>query len=302
MSAIIPLPTSWLNPQSSTDEWTRAFVLWLSAFQSQNTRETYMRAWRQFDECTGGLHPGMVGNEHIRGWMIWLKQRQSAESANLKLSALSSFYRYVNQHYAYLRDDNPCEDIPHEPIQPYGKATILADENDRVLLNSIDQGTPAGLRDYVIILLFLTTAVRLDAIVSASVKSIKRQGDAVFFKYTNKGGQEVTKRLMGHTADTLARYMDMAKPKGSLFRLSRRQIQEMVKRRCDAVFGKGHGITPHALRHTAAVQVIKDGGSVLEVSGLLEHQSVRVTAVYIQHIDTASKDSASDRLDKRYAK
>lgn len=280
------------------DEWQRAFILWLQEFKSQNTREAYHLAWNQFTEWTNNLHPGAVESENIRAWKIHLQKDYSPAAVNLKLSAISSFYKYININNTSLRDDNPSENVRQLRVNPYGKATLLVDDQDIQLLYSIDRSALAGKRDYAIILMFLTTGVRLAAIANATLSDLRRQGAIMFFHYVSKGNKEYEKRLPANTIKALQDYLGERK-EGSLFGMERWDIQYMIEKRCNIVFGKGHGITVHSLRHTAANNAAKNG-SVQDVRALLDHESTRVTAVYLDHITREQGERMSELLDERY--
>jgi site-specific recombinase XerD len=301
LSAIIPHSASGLNPNVTVDDWTKAYVLWMSEFKSQNTKDAYTRAWYRFFAFTSGLHFGSVETEHVRAWKIALQKENEPPTVNQKLSALSSFYSFVNRHYAYLRDDNPVASVKQITFNPYGKATLLVDTQDVELLRSIDRTIWNGKRDYAIILLFLTTGVRLAAVASALNKDIRHQGAAVFFSYIGKGNKAHKKRLPPNTVRALQE-LHTIEPQAdlSLFGLTRRQIQHMVQKRCDDAFGKGHGITVHSLRHTAANNAAKHG-SIQDVRSLLDHESTRVTTVYLDHITNEQGERMSELLDNRYS-
>ena len=74
-----------------------------------------------------------------------------------------------------------------------------------------------------------------------------------------------------------------------------------MKKYCDRLFGPGHGLSPHSLRHTAAMNAILEGASVTEVSQLLQHKSLLVTTVYL-HATERDGDRVSRKLGKRYAR
>lgn len=283
------------------DEWTKAYLFWLGEeIESRNTRAAYHTAWEQFRKFTDYLHYGAVTAEDVGRWKVALRKTSEPTTVNLKLSAISSFYRFVNTRYAYLRDDNPAEAVKQLTVKSYGKATLLVDNQDIELLASIDRSTFEGLRDYTIILLFLTTGVRLAALAEATVANVRRQGAIVYFSYTGKRNKAQNKRLPNNAARVLLEYMgNLGEWAGSLFGLSRHQIQYMLIKRCNAVFGVGHGITIHSLRHTAANNASKNG-SIQDVRSLLDHESTRVTAVYLDHVTNDQGEKMSDLLDTRY--
>lgn len=291
---------SALSTELAVDPWQRAYALWLADLRSVRTRQAYRAAWEAFYKFIP-LHVGEVDHEHIRAWKFHLEKSRRPATVNQHLSAISSFYKFVNRNYAYLRDDNPCTNVLQLKVNPYGKATLLVDDQDVTLLRSIDRSTIEGKRDYAIILLFLTTGVRLAAIASATPDDLRRQGATMFFHYVGKGAKDYMKRLPPNTVKAINEYTyaNPYAPNGLLFDMTRRQIQHMVKRRCDAAFGAGHGIKVHSLRHTAANNAAKSG-SVQDVRALLDHESTRVTAIYLDHITQEQGERLSEQLDSRY--
>lgn len=299
---------SRLAIHNPADEWERAYMRWLvEDVPSKNSRDAYNRAWEQFKTFTG-KHYSDIDTEDVGNWKVHLKRtitrsKKPMEPAtiNQKLSAISSFYRFINLRYTRLRGDNPAESIKQLTVKPYGKSTILVNNQDVELLNSIDQSSFEGLRDYAIILLFLTTGVRLAAIANATMEHVRRQGAVMFFHYIGKGGEARQKQLSSQVAKVLSVYIQArGQSDGSLFWLKRYQIQYMIVKRCDDVFGEGHGISVHSLRHTAAVNASKLG-SIQGVQNLLDHKSTRVTDIYLDHVGNGEGDKLSELLGARYS-
>ncbi|MBN1309918.1 MAG: site-specific integrase [Anaerolineae bacterium] len=55
------------------------------------------------------------------------------------------------------------------------------------------------------------------------------------------------------------------------------------------------GISARSLRHTAAMHVSQKG-TIAEVSKFLRHKSVRVTTIYLEHVDIESADRLTNEL------
>src|SRR5690348_14040383 len=81
-------------------------------------------------------------------------------TANLRLAAISSFFRYALRN-DFLRGGNPVERVERQAVQSYAAARPLAYDDLRVRLAEIDLSTPAGLRDYALLLLGLHTGRRV---------------------------------------------------------------------------------------------------------------------------------------------
>lgn len=308
--------------------WQRAALDWLLNFNSENTRRNYRRAINAFFAFCPAA-PDVVTQSDVLRYRHALEQAgYDATTINLRLAGLSSFYRFAVGRG--LCADNPCDGVKRKAVNPYGKATFLDGQRgqDIELLNSVDRKTEKGRRDYAILLLLLTTAVRVDAVAGLRLSDLRIQGETVYMQYRNKGGEIVEKRLQPVVVRALNDYFD-TRPEVSddspLFALTARGkrgtrnlfaqsavvpsteqplsvtgIERVVRRYADKAFGPGHGITPHSLRHTAAMNAVMGGASVIEVARLLRHKSLRVTTVYIQHISDKADDSISEKLGRRY--
>ncbi|MBZ0302730.1 MAG: tyrosine-type recombinase/integrase [Anaerolineae bacterium] len=335
-----PSPAPNLLPVSLSPDWQRAFIDWLTNLSSSRTRRSYLAAWRDFLTVQAAA-PARISQSDILAYRVHLdtvpsprtRQPYSANTINQRLCALSSFFKFAQARQ--LRSDNPCEGVHRKAVSPYGKATWLDGEaeQDVRLLRTVDTTTLQGKRDYALLLLFLTTAIRVEAAANLRVRSLRYQGQKVYLTYLNKGGEQVEKLLEPLTIAAMEDYLtaragdiDHLPPDAPLFiptdrgqqaiahlphtdtqaragqkPLSSRAINKLVRKYCDRLFGPGHGITPHSLRHTAAMNAILEGASVTEVSQLLKHKSMGVTTVYL-HATDKDGDKVSRRLGQRYAK
>jgi integrase len=157
------------------------------------------------------------------------------------------------------------------------------------------------------------------------MRDFRQQGDQIYMQYQNKGGETVEKKLQPIVISALIDYIETRKElsdSSPVFvadgagkrgiahlhgeqseekKLSSRSIQRMVQHYADLAFGEGHGITPHSLRHTAAMNAITGGASVIEVSRLLRHKNMRVTTIYVQHVSDKADEAVSEKLARRYS-
>jgi integrase len=82
--------------------------------------------------------------------------------------------------------------------------------------------------------------------------------------------------------------------------LSARAIRAMLTRRCNAVFGRGHGITQHTLRHALATRADREGAPLGDISAMLGHKSTRITHTYLMKT-SGRGDALARKLATRYA-
>jgi integrase/recombinase XerD len=321
------------------EKWEALFIDWLSDFHANKTRRAYHDAWRDFMKWYGlEKHPKDVKPSHIVRYRQVLEtqprkktgQPYSPSSINQQLAALASFYRYAITEDAI--EHNPVVNVRRKPVSPYGKAVWLDGESrqDVQLLQAINTRTEQGCRDLALFLLFLTSALRLGAVANLRLENLRKQGQKLFIRYVEKGGKAVEKAIEPITAQALELYLskraeisplDGASPlfaptargkraianlkhtditaRAGEKPLSATAINKLLKAYCNQVFGKGHGITPHSLRHTAARNAVLSGATLAEVSQLLAHKSPAVTLVYLHATDKGG-DKVSRKLGKRY--
>lgn len=313
-------------------DWKQAAASWLDNFGSDHTRRAYRQAWAAF-LTFAQVAPDQVTQDQVITYRRHLETSSSSETGkpytqstiNLHLSALSSFFSWAKEKG--LRADNPTDGVNRKAVTPYGKATWLRAEagDDIRFLDMVDTSTIQGLRDRAIMLLFLTLALRVAEVASLKAGSLRRQGKKVFLTYTRKRGFTKEVELPRETAEAIDDYLKtriMLTDNSPLFTateagrktarrlghesegetpLTTRAIAALVETYGNKAFGKGHGIHPHSLRHTAAMTAIVEGHSVTDVSDLLGHASLQVTTIYLHATGQATAKVAAD-LGRRYGK
>lgn len=313
-------------------DWKIAGNDWLQNLRSDRTRRAYGEAWKAF-LIFAQIAPDVVTQSDVIAYRRNLETSKSPKTGkpytqatiNLHLSALSSFFEFAKGRG--LRNDNPTEGVGRKAVTPYGKATWLNPKqgDDLRLLDVIEAETIKGKRDRVIMLIFLTMALRVAEVASLKIGSLRRQGQAVFLTYTAKRGKtrerEVPPEVVAAMDDYLSTRSNL-KPTSPLFvatdkgreaasRLGRsaneetsltaRAMADLVKSYCDRAFGPGHGIHPHSLRHTAAVTATVEKRSFTEISALLGHESLAVTTIYLHALERDA-DEVSKTLGRRYGR
>lgn len=313
--------------------WEDVFTTWLKNYQSANTRKKYRAIVEEFFKWVEKWFTE-VDKLDVIDWRDFLQNKRevvrrakdgssyfekatlSDTSINLYLSAVSSFYNFAQERH--LVEENPTDGVKRHSINPYGKATYLNIDKgqDLQLLRGIDTDTEKGLRDKAIVLLMLTTAIRVGAVSDATVGDITDLNGQWYLMYRNKGGERQTALLTSPVIKAIRTYLaargavaesaplfasvigNSINPKKEAGKqLGATAITNMVARRAKKV--GLHHITAHSLRHSAAVQAIQHG-SVGDVQKLLKHKSNRVTLIYIDHIEDKKADEMTEKLASRY--
>jgi integrase len=293
-------------------------LVWLMNYNSRRTRRAYLHALDQlktfiFDRAEMSLLD--VEQKHLIAWKEWLVGDGLSQSTiNQKLSAASSFYKHLKEKG--LVAENPARGVKRYNVNPYGKATFLTVPQQKLLLAQVDRETEQGRRDYAMLLLFLTTGVRVSVVTNAYIRDIEWTGSEIVLNYTNKGSAAEQARITAiwpafvdylsereaevdeplFIATELGRNRVSHLPEGNDYRLQ--PLHANTVRGIVRTYAKRAGlenITPHSLRHSAAMTASAKG-TMMEVSRLLRHKSLRVTTVYLDHVTSQKADELTKHI------
>ncbi|MBI3721926.1 MAG: tyrosine-type recombinase/integrase [Fimbriimonas ginsengisoli] len=206
------------------------------------------------------------------------------------MSALRSFLKFLKGHGEGPGGDLPASTGFHRP-KTLPKALSRADLE--ALLGAADVTTPTGLRDRALLELIYGAGLRVSEAIELDRQSLDLEHGMV--RVTGKRGKTRMVPLPQGTVDWLARYLESARPLlarrassrvilGARVAAFSRQSAYAVLARCARRAGLPPGISPHTLRHTYAVHLLKGGADLRAVQELLGHESIATTQIYT-HLD-----------------
>ncbi len=209
-------------------------------------------------------------------------------TAQRRLSSLRSLLKFLKKNNA-----GPAADLPSTGgfRKPKTLPKALSRAHLEAVLNAADLSKPQGLRDRAVMELIYGAGLRVSEAVGLERESLDLQGGAV--RVTGKRGKTRWVPLPGQTIHWLQLYMLQARPAlakrpSSLLiisdrgmAMSREQVYVRLRRMARAA-GLEQSISPHTLRHTYAVHLLKAGADLRAVQELLGHESIATTQVYTQ--------------------
>jgi site-specific recombinase XerD len=230
----------------------------------------------------------------------------SARSRNVRLSAIRSFFKYVAINEPQLLYH--CQRILAMPSKRHEKRTIDYLNRDEIeaLIATPDLTTWYGLRDHTLLLLALQTGLRVSELISLTCGDVVL-GTGAHVRCMGKGRKERSTPLRKDCVTALRNWItecggDQSRP---LFvsnrgdRLSRDAVEQLVRKyvamassKCTTL--KGKHVTPHVLRHSAAMQLLQNGVDRTIIALWLGHESVETTQMYI-HADIKLKEQAMEK-------
>jgi site-specific recombinase XerD len=230
-------------------------------------------------------------------------RRNSIRTRNNRLSALHAFFRYVSLSEPAIALD--CQRVLAIPAKRYdrGPVEFLTEEETAALVGAPNPKTWLGRRNRVLLLVAVQTGLR-----NSEITSLRRQdvelGIGAHVRCLGKGRKT---RCTPLRPDVLAVLKDWlaeegVDPQNPVFpssrggRLSADALQRLVTRHaaraaqsCPSL--KGKTVTPHTLRHTAAMDLLRRGVDLSVIALWLGHESKETTEVYL-HADMRLKEQA----------
>lgn len=225
---------------------------------------------------------------------------------NQRLAVISSFYEYARRR-RLLNRANPLEMIERRKDDAYESATPLDARMVAQRLSAIDRDSLAGLRDYALLSIGISTGRRLSELATLTWGNVQLASGIVTLTYQRaKGGKAPRDELSRPVGDALMRWvyrwygagvgtLDIDAPlwvaleaNSRGHQLSHQAISDICKKRL--------GTTKvHALRHTFAHGMEAVGASVSEIQARLGHSNLATTGRYLAKLRGA-KNLHADEL------
>jgi site-specific recombinase XerD len=238
----------------------------------------------------------------------------SVRTRNARLTAIHSFF-----HYAALKAPECSEQIARVlsiPDKRFDSTLIsyLTEPEIDALLAAPDRSTPTGRRDHALLLLAVQTGLRVSELASLRCQDLNL--GAGWVRCEGKGRKERCTPLSRAARQVLRVWLRElgGDPASPLFpsrnggHLTRSAIWRLVvkhtttaRARCPSLAGKD--ITPHVLRHTAAMRLLRAPTPVdtATIALWLGHETLDSTNKYL-HADMELKRRALDRTTPTHAK
>jgi integrase/recombinase XerD len=283
---------------------------------SANTITSYRDTFRllfTFAQTRFGKAPSSLELKHLEAPFISAfltdetKRGASVRTRNLRLTAIRSFFRFVSfeepAHSAVIQRVLAIPSKRHDKQQ----VDFLTRLEIEAILAAPDRTTWLGRRDHALLLLAVQTGLRLSELIGLNRDAI-HLGTGAHVRCTGKGRKERCTPLTTHARCALKAWLREPVLRGAtaLFpnvhggRLSADSVQSLLEKyvriaieRCPSLASKR--VSPHVLRHTAAMELLEGGVDCSVISLWLGHESIETTQIYL-HAHLALKEAALAKL------
>ena len=236
--------------------------------------------------------------EHQRG--------NSIRTRNARLAAIHSLFRYAAlRHPEHLQDIDRVLAIPPKRSDRV-TVTFLDEQEIDALLAAPDRTTWTGRRDHAMLLTAIQTGLRASELTGLNCGDVHLAAGP-HLSCRGKGRKQRITPLTQVTVAVLRVWLAerTGEPNHPLFptsrgkRLSRDGLERRLTKHVAAATTSCRSlrektVTPHTLRHTAAMQLLHAGVDTTVIALWLGHERVDTTQIYL-HADLALKERALAR-------
>ena len=242
---------------------------------------------------------------HVATWIEAGTRELAAPSVKQRLAAIRHLFDWLVT--GQVVPVNPAASVrgPRHVVTS-GQTPVLDPAEARALLDSIDTGKVAGLRDRALIGLMVYSFARIGAALGMSVEDVFTQNRRLWVQLREKGGKRHAMPCHHNLEEYLTAYLDGAglrgDPNGPLFRMIGRgtghltrtvlpqaNAYAMIRRRAAAT-GIETKLGNHSFRATGITAYLKNGGTLEKAAAMANYASTRTTQLYDRRRDEVSLD------------
>jgi integrase/recombinase XerD len=220
-------------------------------------------------------------------------QDNGARSRNLRLSAVRSFFHYVAFQEPALSDQIQRVLAIPSKRQDRPLVDFLTRQEIEALLAAPDRNTWIGRRDHALLLVALQTGLRLSELINLRLENLTLH-PSTYIRCHGKGRKEratplthqAVRVLKTWIAEQAASSNDLLFPNVHGGPLSPDAVQWLLakhvrtaQKSCPSL--KDKRVSPHVMRHSAAMELLQAGVDRAVIALWLGHESVETTQIYL---------------------
>lgn len=288
------------------NSWRRFVEFFTANIRNRNTREAYARAVLRFASWAEEkkLRLDQLSPFLIAAYVEELGTVLRPPSVKQHLAAIRMLFDYLVIGQAM--PTNPAASVrgPKHVVKR-GKTPVLAADQARQLLDSIDVSTIAGLRERALIGAMVYSFARVSAVIGMNVEDYRADGKRWWFRLHEKGGKFHEVPAHHNAEEYLDAYLAAAgigdDRRSPLFRsldrrrrltdrrIHRREVLGMIKRRARQS-SLPEAIGCHTFRATGITAYLLNGGTLEHARRIAAHESPRTSKLYDRTTDEITLD------------
>ena len=246
-------------------------------------------AFQNFLEFSLSKNILQASPEDIEAYLLNLEPRMLPNTASQILGRVNLFYRFLLKEDKILK--NPLEDFEGPGRAPALPRDVPDEKKVADLLSLPSTHSVYGLRDQAILELFYSTGIR-----NKELRDLKLYDpdlkDLTLHVREGKGGKGRLIPLGRKASEAIFKYLKRARPlfqkkpgETALFLssqgnpLTEQTLRHVFLRYRNKIQGL-EGITPHKLRHSLALHMLRGGAPIDRIQEILGHKTIQSTQIY----------------------
>lgn len=241
-----------------------------------------------FEDCSARL---------IQDFIIFLKESENGpNTCNQHLSAIKTYLWFAADRDIALQSIALIVSrIPQCKVPKTEKVILSDNAMDHILLQP--KNTKIGMRDRVMMILLYDSAIRLDELLSLTVKDLIIENGSPCIKVNGKGNKERIVAIFPKTLEHLNLYLKVFHPngnkddlifytkiKGKTGKMSEGNVERFIAQYADQARENCKEIPlrvhPHMFRRSRVTKMYQNGVELPLISCILGHSSIETTKVY----------------------
>jgi len=267
-----------------------------------------------------------IGVNELREFILHLQRVRAFEHhpytepqrKGLSGHAINTYLRSIRAFWSWLVREEMIMSNPFSKVKvPKPPKKIIATFSEKQLnaiFKSINTATPAGFRDWAMILMLLDTGLRASELVGLTMNSVNLEDGMV--KVFGKGRKERIVPFGAKVQRILWKYLQKYRPQQTnplcptLFLtvagnpITTDRLRTIIEKYARRTGVEGVRCSPHTFRHTFAISYLRNGGDVFSLQRILGHSSLEIVRIYVNMGEADIKNchrrfSPADNLDTK---
>ena len=280
--------------------WHATIQDFLTALQSEpttsvNTVMAYRNDLNQLaDHLNSTLAPetdwSRLTQNHLNEYVASMAGKYAASTIARKIAAIKTLFHWL--HKTGLTPDDPSMRLRPPRIEKKPPRIMSEDEVFRLFESTMRTPAPRRLRDRALLELIYSTGMRVSEVIALKLSDV--DFEAATARCEGKGARQRAAPLTQRAMAALKDYLDNARtemlgqnageyifldPVGT--RLTRQAIWLTTRQYARSANLEGD-VTPHILRHSRAVHMLRAGEDIHRVQEWFGHANLATTQMYVQ--------------------
>jgi integrase/recombinase XerD len=243
-----------------------------------------------------------------------LSQELTDNPTNGKPLSPSSKASYLRQINVFLRWGAQSEGRDKAVVAKFKRPDkVIIDTLDRKTIQQLEDAAQGQERDALILRILADTGIRLGELLGLKTTDLITTDKGAVLRVMGKGSKQREVPVMRPLAKRLRLYIDRQRPKdarsdsllvtlrrgrktGQYDPLTKRSVEVLVKVLAERAGVDPKRVHPHALRHSLATHMLREGSNPIKVAELLGHKGLGVLYANYSHVIAADARDDLERL------